>query len=159
MIAVTSTQELIKDTSMTSATTISSSEPTKVHTSNISSIKAFVESNGASLIPSNYHSLTEPHDIIDVADELAASIPVVDFSLLTSEDPQIHTKAVHELAKACSEWGFFMVTFPFYLVVFSNDTSNLMSIFFFKFEKEKLLLLWLNMSLVLHNYQLLFSLP
>lgn len=95
---------------MASATTISSSEPTKVHTSNISSIKAFAESNGTSLIPSNYHSLTEHGDIIDVADEIAASIPIIDFSLLTSDDPQIHTKAVHELAKACSEWGFFMLT-------------------------------------------------
>lgn len=121
-IYINSTQELIKDTSMASATTISSSEPTKVHTSNISSIKAFAESNGTSLIPSNYHSLTEHGDIIDVADEIAASIPIIDFSLLTSDDPQIHTKAVHELAKACSEWGLFMVTFPFYLVVFSNDT-------------------------------------
>lgn len=96
---------------MASATTITSSERTKVHTSNISCIKAFAESNGTSLIPSNYHSLTEPDDnIIDVTEELAASIPVIDFSLLTSDDPQIHTKTVHKLAKACSEWGFFMLT-------------------------------------------------
>jgi len=100
---------------MASAATISSSEPTKAHTSNISSIKTFAESNGASLIPSNYHSLTEHDDIIDVADELAASIPIIDFSQLTSDDTQIHTKAVHELAKACSEWGFFMVTFASFL--------------------------------------------
>jgi len=67
-----------------------------------------------------YHSLTEPYDVIDVADELATSIPVIDFSLLSSDDPEIHTKVVHELAKACSEWGFFMVTFsflPLFLVV------------------------------------------
>ncbi|XP_058781458.1 2-oxoglutarate-dependent dioxygenase 19-like [Vicia villosa] len=73
---------------------------------NISSIKAFAESNGASPIPSNYHSAIE---IDNVADHLAASIPVIDFSLLTSDDPQIHTKAVDELGKACAEWGFFML--------------------------------------------------
>ncbi|RHN69624.1 putative non-heme dioxygenase domain, isopenicillin N synthase [Medicago truncatula] len=91
---------------MASAPFISSSEPTKVDASNISSIKAFP-------IPSSYHSLAEPDDIVDVTEELAASIPVIDFSLLTSDDLKIHTKAVHELAKACSEWGFFMVTFSF----------------------------------------------
>ncbi|XP_058749632.1 2-oxoglutarate-dependent dioxygenase 19-like [Vicia villosa] len=73
---------------------------------NISSIKAFAESNGASPIPSNYHSVTDTHD---VADNLAASIPVIDFSLLTSDDPQIHTKVVDELGKACTYWGFFML--------------------------------------------------
>ncbi|KAI5405602.1 2-oxoglutarate-dependent dioxygenase 19 [Lathyrus oleraceus] len=76
--------------------------------SNISSIKAFAESNRASPIPSNYHSFTDIGDVA-VADELAASIPVIDFSLLTSDDSQIHAKAVHELAEACAEWGFFML--------------------------------------------------
>lgn len=77
----------------------------------ISNIKVFAESNGASPIPSIYHSVS---DTDDVADDLAASFPVIDFSLLASEDPQIHTKAVDELAQACADWGFFMVTFPFY---------------------------------------------
>lgn len=94
--------------SMASAVTISSSEPPKVHASDISSIKAFAESNRDSPIPSTYYSLTEPRD--DVADDLAASIPVIDFSLLTSHDPQIHAKAVQELGKACAQWGFFMLT-------------------------------------------------
>lgn len=46
---------------------ISSSELTQVRTSNISSIKAFAKSNGASPIPSNYHSFI---DIDYVADNL-----------------------------------------------------------------------------------------
>lgn len=96
---------------MASAASISSSQPEapKVHASDISSIKAFAESKGASLIPYTYHSITEHHDD-DVADELAASIPVIDLSLLTSHDPQIHAKAVHQLGKACAEWSFFMLT-------------------------------------------------
>ncbi|XP_057451865.1 2-oxoglutarate-dependent dioxygenase 19-like [Lotus japonicus] len=81
-----------------------------VHASEISSIKTFAESNGASTIPSTYHSLTEESTDVVVADELAASIPVIDLSLLTSNDPQIHAKAVHQLSKACAEWGFFMLT-------------------------------------------------
>ncbi|KAK7282569.1 hypothetical protein RIF29_11466 [Crotalaria pallida] len=93
---------------MASAATTLSSEPKKLHASDISSIKDFAELNKDSLIPSNYYSITEPRD--DVVDELAASIPVIDFSLLTSGDPQIHSKAVHELGKACAEWGFFMLT-------------------------------------------------
>ncbi|KAK7282573.1 hypothetical protein RIF29_11470 [Crotalaria pallida] len=94
---------------MASATTISSSAPPKVNASDISSIKDFTESNRDSPIPSTYYSITdEARD--DVADELAASIPVIDFSLLTSDDPLIHTKTVHELSKACADWGFFMLT-------------------------------------------------
>lgn len=89
------TTQSLKYTSMASAPFISSSEPTKVDASNISSIKAFAQSNEAFPIPSSYHSLTEPDDIVDVTEELAASIPVIDFSLLTSDDLEIHTKAVY----------------------------------------------------------------
>ncbi|KAL1344291.1 hypothetical protein HN51_018140 [Arachis hypogaea] len=76
--------------------------------SEITSIKAFAESNGSSPIPFTYHSLTEPRD--DVADHLACSIPVIDFSHLTSHDPQIHASTVHQLANACAQWGFFLLT-------------------------------------------------
>ncbi|KAH1119007.1 hypothetical protein GYH30_047691 [Glycine max] len=68
----------------------------------------FAESKGASHIPSTNHSITDLYD--DVADELAASIPVDDLSLLTSHDPQIHTKALYQLGKAYAKWGFFMLT-------------------------------------------------
>jgi hypothetical protein len=94
---------------MASDSRISSSEHAKVHNSNISSIKAYAESNGASPIPSNYHSLKDDTTYHD--DQLVASIPIIDFSLLTSDDPQIHTKAIHQLAQACAQWGFFMVIF------------------------------------------------
>ncbi|KAI9076251.1 hypothetical protein K1719_041824 [Acacia pycnantha] len=45
----------------------------------------------------------------NVVDHLASSIPAIDFSLLTSDMPQLHTDAVSQLGKACAEWGFFMV--------------------------------------------------
>ncbi|KAI4337964.1 hypothetical protein L6164_016325 [Bauhinia variegata] len=79
-----------------------------IHASDISSIKAFAESNDDAPIPSTYYSITEPRD--DVAHELAASLPVIDLSLLNSEDLQLHSKAVQQLGKACQEWGFFMIT-------------------------------------------------
>jgi len=98
---------------MGSAASIPSSsqpEPPKIHAYNISSIKDFAESKGdSSLIPSTYHSTSEFHEDDDVADDLAASIPVIDFSHLTSHHPQTHAKAVHLLGKACAEWGVFMV--------------------------------------------------
>ncbi|KAL2339622.1 hypothetical protein Fmac_007562 [Flemingia macrophylla] len=94
---------------MASAAAISSSEPEpKVHASEISSIKVLAESKGTSLIPSTYHSMKEIHD--DVSDELEASIPVIDFSLLSSHHPQVHANIKHQLGKACAEWGFFMLT-------------------------------------------------
>ena len=37
------------------------------------------------------------------------AIPIIDFSLLTSGDPQQRSKILHDLRKACLEWGFFMV--------------------------------------------------
>lgn len=37
------------------------------------------------------------------------SIPIVDLSLLSSEDPDQHSKAIHDLGRACEDWGFFMV--------------------------------------------------
>ncbi|KAI9111264.1 hypothetical protein K1719_017676 [Acacia pycnantha] len=80
------------------------------HVVDISSVKSLSESNTAALIPSYYHTLTSSDGHDDVAHELAALIPVVDFSLLTSTDPQIHAAAVSQLGQACQYWGFFIVT-------------------------------------------------
>lgn len=79
-----------------------------IRATDISSIKAFAESAKLSAIPSTYNSLTDPRER-EVADELSAQIPVIDFSLILSDDPQLHAKGVQDLAKACEEWGFFMV--------------------------------------------------
>ncbi|XP_014517706.1 protein DMR6-LIKE OXYGENASE 1 [Vigna radiata var. radiata] len=101
---------------MASAVSIPSSsqpEPPMVHASNIFSIKELAESKGdSSLIPSTYHSISQLHhdDDDDDAEYLASSIPVIDFSHLTSHHPQTHTKAVQLLGKACAEWGVFMLT-------------------------------------------------
>ncbi|XP_028783506.1 flavanone 3-dioxygenase 2-like [Neltuma alba] len=78
--------------------------------SGVSSVKALSESNGGALIPSRYHTLTDSEGRDDMADELAALIPVIDFSRLTSPDSQIHAAAVRKLGQACQHWGFFMIT-------------------------------------------------
>ncbi|KAJ7959339.1 Protein DMR6-LIKE OXYGENASE 2 like [Quillaja saponaria] len=93
--------------SSTPVLSIQSVEASKDHASDITSIKSFVESNGLSTIPPNYHSLIDPLDR-EVADELGAFIPVIDFSFITSDDPQFHGKGVQELGRACEEWGLFM---------------------------------------------------
>nr|XP_043623312.1 2-oxoglutarate-dependent dioxygenase 19-like [Erigeron canadensis] len=36
-------------------------------------------------------------------------IPIVDFSLLTSPDPNLRSKGIQELDKACQEWGCFQL--------------------------------------------------
>ncbi|OMO63561.1 Oxoglutarate/iron-dependent dioxygenase [Corchorus olitorius] len=36
-------------------------------------------------------------------------IPIIDFGLLTSSNPEERAKTIQELGKACQEWGFFMV--------------------------------------------------
>ncbi|KAK4275411.1 hypothetical protein QN277_018498 [Acacia crassicarpa] len=82
-----------------------SSEPPKLHASNIGSIKTFADANGLSPIPSSYYSIVEARD--NVADHLASCIPAIDFSLLTSDLPQLHADAVSQLGKACAELWFF----------------------------------------------------
>ncbi|KAI4338196.1 hypothetical protein L6164_016540 [Bauhinia variegata] len=80
----------------------------KLHASDILSIKDFAESARLTTIPSSYNFIVDPKDR-EVADELKAQIPVIDFSLLTSDDPELHAKGVQDLGKACEEWGFFVL--------------------------------------------------
>ncbi|XP_043707906.1 2-oxoglutarate-dependent dioxygenase 19-like isoform X2 [Telopea speciosissima] len=72
----------------------------------ISCVKELVESNTLiTSIPSNYIFSTNLSDDQVVTEEL----PIIDFSLLTSGSPDQRSKIVHELGKACQDWGFFMV--------------------------------------------------
>ncbi|KAI9075722.1 hypothetical protein K1719_042338 [Acacia pycnantha] len=50
---------------------VSSSEPPKLHASDIGSIKAFADANGLPPIPSSYYSIVEARD--DVVNHLASS--------------------------------------------------------------------------------------
>ncbi|GFP86786.1 flavonol synthase/flavanone 3-hydroxylase [Phtheirospermum japonicum] len=73
----------------------------------ITTVKKLAESPDLNSIPSNYAYYTNPKDTI--ASDSDDSIPTIDLSLLTSNNPDQRSKAIHDLDKACQEWGFFMV--------------------------------------------------
>lgn len=78
----------------------------------VRSIKEFAESSAQlSSIPSAYthSSISSASSNNDHDPLLSDSIPVIDFSLLMSSDPNQRSAAVHQLGDACREWGFFMV--------------------------------------------------
>ena len=82
-----------------------------------SCVKQLVESGFcASTVPSKYIFPQSTNDVSKILglDEALEAIPTVDFSLLTSADPDQRSKAVEDLGRACREWGFFVVrTFIF----------------------------------------------
>jgi hypothetical protein len=72
------------------------------------SIKALAESPGLTSIPPTY-TFTRGPDDEPVSDDPEDSIPIIDFSLLTSGTPDQRSQTIHQLGKACQDWGFFMV--------------------------------------------------
>ncbi|XP_059648007.1 2-oxoglutarate-dependent dioxygenase 19-like [Cornus florida] len=84
------------------------SPKTPLHTPELTCIKSLAESGALTSIPSNYaYSTMNPNE--SAGSDSEESIPVIDFSLLTSDDPDQRSKIVQDLGKACREWGFFMV--------------------------------------------------
>ncbi|PON55419.1 Oxoglutarate/iron-dependent dioxygenase [Trema orientale] len=76
----------------------------------VSSVKQLVESGCVkSSVPSSYVFPGDPDYNSIVSDE-AEGIPTIDFSLLTSGNPDQRSKVIKDLGNACREWGFFMVT-------------------------------------------------
>ncbi|XP_034681766.1 protein DMR6-LIKE OXYGENASE 2-like [Vitis riparia] len=71
------------------------------------SVKSLSESSALTSIPSSYTFTTDPNQ--HIASDPQDSIPVIDFSLLTSGNPDQRSKAIQDLHRACEEWGFFMV--------------------------------------------------
>ncbi|KAG5226636.1 2-oxoglutarate/Fe(II)-dependent dioxygenase [Salix suchowensis] len=77
------------------------SQPTK-----ITSIKTLAESPGLTSIPATYTFTPDLHGQVTSVPE--GSIPVIDYSLLISGTPGQRSEIVHELGRACQDWGFFM---------------------------------------------------
>ncbi|KAK6156807.1 hypothetical protein DH2020_011055 [Rehmannia glutinosa] len=77
--------------------------------SNITSVKKLSESPNLNSIPSNYAYYTNYPTETNIASNSDDSIPTIDLSLLTSDNPDQRSKAIQDLDKACQEWGFFMV--------------------------------------------------
>ncbi|KAI0499107.1 hypothetical protein KFK09_020008 [Dendrobium nobile] len=62
--------------------------------------------------PFNYIACKPPAAAAEVDDEASdeAQIPSIDFSLLSSRNPDNRAQIVRELGRACEEWGFFTVS-------------------------------------------------
>ncbi|AES90611.1 putative flavonol synthase [Medicago truncatula] len=77
------------------------------------SVKTLSESPDFNSIPSSYTYTTNPHDeneIVADQDEVNDPIPVIDYSLLINGNHDQRTKTIHDIGKACEEWGFFILT-------------------------------------------------
>ncbi|KAL3729983.1 hypothetical protein ACJRO7_027047 [Eucalyptus globulus] len=75
----------------------------------VGSVKTLAESSNLTSIPSHYAFTTSASSDQAVHSDHDDSIPVIDFSLLSSSNPDQRHKVVSDLAKACQDWGFFMV--------------------------------------------------
>ncbi|KAE8666783.1 putative ENTH/ANTH/VHS superfamily protein [Hibiscus syriacus] len=69
------------------------------------SVKELVESVRLTSVPSNYIFSNTETDLPMQPE----TVPIIDFSLLTSHDPDQRSKIITQLGNACLEWGFFMV--------------------------------------------------
>ncbi|KAK3015869.1 hypothetical protein RJ639_007813 [Escallonia herrerae] len=73
----------------------------------MTSIKVLAQSSALNSLPSSYAYSTNRQ--VTTASDPDGSLPVIDFSLLTSGNPDQRAKVVRDLGKACEEWGFFLV--------------------------------------------------
>ncbi|XP_076932765.1 2-oxoglutarate-dependent dioxygenase 19-like [Bidens hawaiensis] len=81
--------------------------PTCVERLKMNSVKSLGESPDLHRIPSIYaYSI---NSTVSPASDLHDEIPTIDFSLLTSTDPDIRSQVIQELDIACKDWGFFRV--------------------------------------------------
>ncbi|KAK6253303.1 hypothetical protein QUC31_015023 [Theobroma cacao] len=71
------------------------------------SIKSLAELPGLTSIPPIYIFPTNAND--QPFSDAKESIPTIDFSHLTSNNPDERSKVLQELGDACQDWGFFMV--------------------------------------------------
>ncbi|CAA2979677.1 Iron ascorbate family oxidoreductase [Olea europaea subsp. europaea] len=75
-----------------------------VEPSNINScVKILAESADLKSVPSKFSFIHDP------TCSNSDSIPIIDFSLLISSNPDQRSKVIQELGKACNEWGFFVL--------------------------------------------------
>ncbi|KAK7301150.1 hypothetical protein RJT34_12011 [Clitoria ternatea] len=72
----------------------------------MNSVKELVESNCLKSVPSNYICLKNSEDSILCETQ---NIPTIDFSKLTSSNPNERSTAIQQLGDACRDWGFFML--------------------------------------------------
>lgn len=72
------------------------------------SVKELVESVHPTSVPSRYIFRDTDSDLHCMLVQ-SETVPIIDFSLLTSHDPDQRSEIITRLRTACLEWGFFMV--------------------------------------------------
>ncbi|XP_052206266.1 2-oxoglutarate-dependent dioxygenase 19-like [Diospyros lotus] len=89
----------------------SSGGPAALNSPKPVSVKELLDSstNSSTAIPTNYNTSSFLNEPAASEPDEQESIPVIDFGLLTSPDPNQRSQAVQELTKACEEWGFFLL--------------------------------------------------
>ncbi|TKY59469.1 SRG1 protein [Spatholobus suberectus] len=88
------------------------SEVNQVQSNNrtsFTSVKALTESPELTSLPPSYTYTTNPDDELVSDPDKDDPIPIIDYSLLVTGTPDQRAKAIHDLGKACEEWGFFML--------------------------------------------------
>lgn len=73
------------------------------------SVKSLTESPERTSIPPSYTYTTNSDDEIVADPDEDDPIPIIDYSLLVNGTHDERAKAIHDLGKACEEWGFFML--------------------------------------------------
>ncbi|KAI3831934.1 hypothetical protein MKW92_026518 [Papaver armeniacum] len=76
-------------------------------------IKDLIESNDLISVPNSKHAVpAKAEDLAMLAEEEVeqVTLPVIDFSLLTSGSADQRFQIIEDLRNACLHWGFFMVT-------------------------------------------------
>ncbi|KAL0422416.1 UNVERIFIED_CONTAM: 2-oxoglutarate-dependent dioxygenase 19 [Sesamum latifolium] len=101
----------------------------------ITCVKKLSESPHLNSIPSYYAYYTNPAETM--ASDPNDSIPTIDLSLLTSDNPDLRSKAIQDLDRACEEWGFFMVVNHGIPEQLMNAVINVTNDFFNLPEEEK----------------------
>ncbi|PIN03727.1 Iron/ascorbate family oxidoreductase [Handroanthus impetiginosus] len=66
-------------------------------------IKDLADSSNLKAVPSKFNFTNEPSALS------SDSLPIIDFSALTEDDPDKRSGAIRALGKACQEWGFFIL--------------------------------------------------
>ncbi|MCL7026021.1 hypothetical protein MKW94_025036 [Papaver nudicaule] len=74
-------------------------------------INDLIKSTNLISVPSEYAFPAKPEDLNMLTEKEVeqVTVPVIDFSTLTSGSPDQRSKTIEDLQNACQDWGFFMV--------------------------------------------------
>ncbi|XP_027120059.1 2-oxoglutarate-dependent dioxygenase 19-like [Coffea arabica] len=73
----------------------------------MASFRTLVQARDFTSIPFDLAHFRDTQESIQTGPDV--SVPVIDFSLLSSTNPDERAKVILDLGKACEEWGFFLV--------------------------------------------------